>query len=117
MGTIGIPNFNLINRALGVFVTNTRHFLYYDSIRSGTQEKTISKLYKKVIEFLENKANQLLSDFSVIFAEASQQQDLSSCGVYMCYTAHRIAKNEPVMFSAEQALNYRLKMASNLTLK
>ena len=47
---------------------------------------------------------------------SSIQNDGNSCGVYTCFTAHRIVKNESLVYTAVQATAYRQKMAQNLAL-
>jgi hypothetical protein len=55
-------------------------------------------------------------NLSLILGESPERNDLSSCGGYTCFTAHRIAKNQTLHYTANQVKQYRLKMANNLTL-
>jgi Ulp1 family protease len=93
---------------------NASTFTYYDS--TITNDETEYRLiFDRVIEFIQVFTGHKLN-VQYTLGQSSKQYDRNSCGVYMCYTGHRIAKNESIVIQPEDIWKYRLKMARNLAL-
>ena len=108
-GTLGVsstPN-------LGV-LTEASTFTYYDSIIDNN-ETGYCVIFDGIIEFIQAYTGHKLN-VQYTLGQSSKQYDRNSCGVYMCYTGHRIAKNESIVIHPNDVKKYRLKMARNLAL-
>jgi Ulp1 family protease len=98
-----------------VFHIRSNELLHYDSIENEERHEFINQRIKFFLVFLESVTNQKLQ-LVLELGESSRQTDGSSCGVYTCFTAHRIAKYESLIYTPAEAENYRQKMAQNLSL-
>ncbi len=98
-----------------VFDIKTKKLLHYDSIKNTERHNQLERKITDLISILEQATNQKLN-LCLIIGNSPQQNDFSSCGVYTCYSAHKIAKNQSLDYTVTQVKQYRLKMAQNLSL-
>lgn len=118
--------------SLGVLFIKEMDLVHYDSL--GSSIGKIKSVYSKFMMILEKEAKEnYLSridsiklplftkvediKLSLKTRDSPSQADGSSCGVHACFTAHRVAKGEPLDFTSDQVLDYRKKMAISLALQ